>query len=222
MLLTQLLSVLCDPVDHSPPGSSVLGIFQARILEWVAIPFSRGSSGLRDRTWVSCMQTDSLSSKPPEATKPFLHNQREAPAHGKQTKPVNHNEEPECHSEDLAQPKKKKKIQSNNFKINLLPWRREQKLEAWLQGTAVVCFEGLVEMSVKGMIKKITWINGNEWRAREKVKAFSEREDLEHKESKRETEWFSSVLYLHVVTPKLWEQLASKILLLSWGLLSLA
>ena len=35
---------LCDPVDCSPPGSSVHGIFQARILEWVAVSFSRGFS----------------------------------------------------------------------------------------------------------------------------------------------------------------------------------
>ena len=39
---------LCDPMDYSPPGSSVLGILQARILEWVAIPFCRGSSQPRD------------------------------------------------------------------------------------------------------------------------------------------------------------------------------
>ena len=39
---------LFDPMDYSPPGSSVHGILQARILEWVAIPFSRGSSQLRD------------------------------------------------------------------------------------------------------------------------------------------------------------------------------
>ena len=45
---------LCDPVDCSPPGSSVHGILQARILEWVAISFSRGSSQLRDWTRVSC------------------------------------------------------------------------------------------------------------------------------------------------------------------------
>ena len=35
---------LCDPMDCSPPGSFVCGILQARILEWVAIPFSKGSS----------------------------------------------------------------------------------------------------------------------------------------------------------------------------------
>ena len=46
---------LCDPVDCSPPGSSVHGILQARVLEWVAISFSRGSSQPRDRTRVSCI-----------------------------------------------------------------------------------------------------------------------------------------------------------------------
>ena len=35
---------LCDPVVHSPPGSSVRGILQAKLLEWIAIPFFRGSS----------------------------------------------------------------------------------------------------------------------------------------------------------------------------------
>ena len=50
MLVSQLYLTLCDPMDCSLPGSSVHGILQARILEWVAIPFSRGSSQLRDRT----------------------------------------------------------------------------------------------------------------------------------------------------------------------------
>ena len=44
---------LCDPMDCSLPGSSVHGIFQARVLEWVAISFSSGSSQPRDRTRVS-------------------------------------------------------------------------------------------------------------------------------------------------------------------------
>ena len=44
-----------NPMDCSPSGSSVHGILQARILEWIAIPFSRRSSRLRDRTWVSCI-----------------------------------------------------------------------------------------------------------------------------------------------------------------------
>ena len=44
---------ICDPMDYSLPGSSVLGILQARILEWGAIPFSRRSSQLRDWTQVS-------------------------------------------------------------------------------------------------------------------------------------------------------------------------
>ena len=46
---------LCDPVDGSLPGSAVHGIFQARILEWAAISFSRGSSQPRDRTRGSCI-----------------------------------------------------------------------------------------------------------------------------------------------------------------------
>ena len=46
---------LCDPIDCSPPGSSVHGISQTRILEWAAISSSRGSSPPRDQTWVSCI-----------------------------------------------------------------------------------------------------------------------------------------------------------------------
>jgi len=42
-------------MDCSPPGSSVHGILQARILEWVAISFSRGSSPPRDQTHISCI-----------------------------------------------------------------------------------------------------------------------------------------------------------------------
>ena len=48
--ISQSCSILCNPMDYDPPGSSVHGILQARILEWVAIPFSKGSSRLRDQT----------------------------------------------------------------------------------------------------------------------------------------------------------------------------
>ena len=51
--VAQSCPTLCDPIDCSPPGSSLHGILQARILEWVAISFSRGSSQPRDRTQVS-------------------------------------------------------------------------------------------------------------------------------------------------------------------------
>ena len=44
VLVAQLCPTLCDPMNCSPPGFSVHGILQAKILEWVAIPFSRGSS----------------------------------------------------------------------------------------------------------------------------------------------------------------------------------
>ena len=46
---------LCDPMNCSPPGSSVHGIFQARILEWITISYSRSSSQPRDRTCISCL-----------------------------------------------------------------------------------------------------------------------------------------------------------------------
>ena len=51
--VTRPCLTLCDPMACNSPGSSVHGIFQARILEWVAISFSRGSSRPRDQTWVS-------------------------------------------------------------------------------------------------------------------------------------------------------------------------
>ena len=51
----QFCPTLCDSVNCSPPSSSVHGIFQARILEWVAISSSRGSSWPRDWTHVSCI-----------------------------------------------------------------------------------------------------------------------------------------------------------------------
>ena len=54
MSAAQSCLTLCEPMDYTWPGSSVHGILQARILEWVAIPFSRGSFQSRGRTWVSC------------------------------------------------------------------------------------------------------------------------------------------------------------------------
>ena len=59
-LLFFIWEVMSDPMDCSPPGSSVLGIFQARILEWVAISSSRGSSWPRDRSCSSCIGTQIL------------------------------------------------------------------------------------------------------------------------------------------------------------------
>ena len=51
--VAQSCPTLCDPMDCSLSGSSVHGIFQARVLEWIAISFSRGSSQPRNRTRVS-------------------------------------------------------------------------------------------------------------------------------------------------------------------------
>ena len=53
VLIAQLCTTLCDPIDYSPPGAPVHGILQARMLQWIAIPFSTGSSWPRDWTWVS-------------------------------------------------------------------------------------------------------------------------------------------------------------------------
>ena len=54
-LILQTKCPLLHDQDLSLPGSSVHGILQARKLEWVPIPFPRGSSQSRDRTWVSCI-----------------------------------------------------------------------------------------------------------------------------------------------------------------------
>ena len=55
VLVTQLCPTLCNSMNYSPPGFPVHGILQARILEWVAISSSRGSSQPRDQTQVSCI-----------------------------------------------------------------------------------------------------------------------------------------------------------------------
>ena len=52
--VAQLCPTLCNPMDYRLLGSSIHGTFQARMLEWVAISSSRGSSQPRDQTWVSC------------------------------------------------------------------------------------------------------------------------------------------------------------------------
>ena len=88
--VAQSCPTLCDPIDYSLPRSSIHGISQARILEWVAIPFSRGSSWLRDQTRVSCSgsrfrdqtvspcflqwQPDSLPLAPPGTPPPLVIN----------------------------------------------------------------------------------------------------------------------------------------------------
>ena len=64
VLVLESCVTLCGPVDCSPPGSSVQGISQARILEWVAISFSRGSSWPGDRIHVSCMAGEFFTIEP--------------------------------------------------------------------------------------------------------------------------------------------------------------
>ena len=72
--VTQLCLTLCEPMDWGSPGSSIYGISQSRILEWVAIPFVRGSSQPRGWTWSPTLQADSLLCEPLEKPpgKPLL------------------------------------------------------------------------------------------------------------------------------------------------------
>ena len=66
MLVAQSYPTLWDSMEKSSPScSSVHGILKARILEWVAIPFFKGSSQPKDQTWLFCTDADSLPSELP-------------------------------------------------------------------------------------------------------------------------------------------------------------
>ena len=64
-LVAKSCPALCNPMDCRPPGSSICGIFQAGILECIAISFSRGSSQCRDQTCISYLAGGFFSSEPP-------------------------------------------------------------------------------------------------------------------------------------------------------------
>ena len=72
-LVAQLCPTLCNPKDCSPPGFSINGILQARILKWVAISFSRGSSCPRDRTRISCLSRQTLSHWASREVQAYMH-----------------------------------------------------------------------------------------------------------------------------------------------------
>ena len=65
MLLSCYVQLFCDPLDCSPPGSSLHGISQARILKWVVISVSRGSSRPRNWTRISCLAGRFFNTEPP-------------------------------------------------------------------------------------------------------------------------------------------------------------
>ena len=67
----QSCPTLCHPMNYSLPGSFVCGISQARLLEWVTISFSKGSSWSRDQTWVFCLAGGFFTTEPPG--KPLLY-----------------------------------------------------------------------------------------------------------------------------------------------------
>ena len=67
--LLQLCLTLCSPIDCRPPACSIHGVFQARILEWDAMPSARASSWPRDQTCISCVSCISgrfFTTEPPE------------------------------------------------------------------------------------------------------------------------------------------------------------
>ena len=72
VLVAQSCLTLCDPMDGRPPGSSVHRIFQARILEWVAIFFSRGFPDPGTKPGSLALQTDSLPSEPSGKPRPLF------------------------------------------------------------------------------------------------------------------------------------------------------
>ena len=72
----QLCLTLCNPIDYSLPGSSVHRTLQARVLEWVAVPFSRGSPCPSDRTGSPTLQAHSLPFEPPGKAQYYIYTYR--------------------------------------------------------------------------------------------------------------------------------------------------
>ena len=70
--VVQSCPTLCDPMDCRPPDSSANGILQARIMEWVAIPFSKGSSWPKDWTLDLCITGRLFTVVTPQETEPDL------------------------------------------------------------------------------------------------------------------------------------------------------
>ena len=108
----------CDPMDCSPPGSSVQGISQARILQWVAISFSRGSSQPRDRTHVSCIAGGFFTIWATREAKPrdgCLFKGRDV------------------------------KMQGDKERMVICTWRQRLKLRSWMWRNAKTCTRGQEE-----------------------------------------------------------------------------
>ena len=71
--VTQLCPTLCDPMDSSQPGSSVRGIFQARVLEWIAIVFSKSISAAAAKSLQLCPTLcDPIDDNPPGSAIPGI------------------------------------------------------------------------------------------------------------------------------------------------------
>ena len=77
--LLSLVQLFCNPMDYSPPGSLVHGISQARLLKWVAISFSRGSSCPRDQTASPTLASGFFTTEPPGNLESMLINFKKNP-----------------------------------------------------------------------------------------------------------------------------------------------
>ena len=108
---------LCDPMDCSPPGSSAHGILQARILEWVAISFSRDLPNPGTEPGSPTLQGDSLPTEPPGKTTNYLRNGNQNWGFPGGTSGKEHT----C---------KSRKLKRSGFNpwVRKIPWRRKWQL----------------------------------------------------------------------------------------------
>ena len=125
-------------MNCSPPGSSVLGISQARILEWVAISSSRGSSWPRDRTWVSCIGRQVLYHWANWQVQKMGRTSKNAPVR----KP------PQRSSDSLMRPGGQGRRGTgwwDEMQVNVAP----QNWRAWDSGHRTVCFQKRTRMDTR-------------------------------------------------------------------------
>ncbi|XDA82486.1 hypothetical protein R6Z07F_012401 [Ovis aries] len=116
-------------MNCSPSGSSVHGILQARILEWVAVPFSRGSSRPMDRTWVSCIVRQipyrlSHQGSPPPPSPPAMPSQN----------PLNGGRRVSVRGRKISQPFLALKVEeamSHGILAGSRCWKRRHKFDHW-------------------------------------------------------------------------------------------
>ena len=147
MLIRFIHFQLCDSMDYSPPGSSVHGIFQAGILERVAISFSRGFSPLRNQTHISCIADGFFTTEPPEKPPKCIENVYTAYKQPKITR-VNCLKTHESRISILALPS------AGLFHISTVHWHNfsiRQKCVTSL-ALSIFCFACIIYSDILGML----------------------------------------------------------------------